>query len=61
MHDMEVPRYIHHELQTLTIAKLLNLSLDKSLTIKSKPKFSWLTYDSWHHCLFLSKNFPEKI
>jgi dynein heavy chain len=38
-----------------------NLSLDKSLTIKSKPLFDWLTYDAWHHCLFLSKNFPEKF
>jgi len=38
-----------------------NLSLDKSLTIKSKPLFDWLTNDAWHHCLFLSKNFPEKF
>ncbi|CAF4829118.1 unnamed protein product [Rotaria sp. Silwood1] len=38
-----------------------NLSLDKSLTIKSKPIFNWLTYDAWHHCLYLTKNFPEKF
>jgi len=38
-----------------------NLSLDKSLTIKSKPTLNWLTNDTWHHCLFLSKNFPEKF
>jgi dynein heavy chain len=38
-----------------------NLSLDKTLTIKSKPLFNWLTYDAWHHCLFLSKYFPEKF
>ena len=36
-----------------------NLSLDKSFTIKSKPTFNWLTYDAWHHCLFLSKNFVQ--
>jgi dynein heavy chain len=34
-----------------------NLSLDKS----SKPIFTWLTSDAWHHCLYLSKNFPEKF
>ncbi|CAF1414151.1 unnamed protein product, partial [Adineta steineri] len=34
-----------------------NLSLDKS----SKPLFSWLTYETWHHCLYLSKQFPEKF
>jgi dynein heavy chain len=38
-----------------------NFLLDKSLTIKTKPLFNWLTNDAWHHCLFLSKNFPEKF
>ena len=38
-----------------------NLSLDKTLTIKSKPTFNWLTYDAWHQCLFLSTNFSEKF
>lgn len=38
-----------------------NLLLDKTLTIKSKPLFNWLNYDAWHHCLFLSKNFPDKF
>lgn len=38
-----------------------NLSLDKSSTIKTKPMLDWLTDDAWHHCLFLSKNFPEKF
>ncbi|CAF1458544.1 unnamed protein product [Adineta steineri] len=34
-----------------------NLSLDKS----SKPLFNWLTYETWHHCSYLSKQFPEKF
>ncbi|CAF1439614.1 unnamed protein product, partial [Adineta steineri] len=34
-----------------------NLSLDKS----SKPLFNWLTYETWHHCLYLSRQFPEKF
>ena len=38
-----------------------NLSLDKTLTIQTKPNLPWLTYDTWHHCLFLSKNFPQKF
>lgn len=38
-----------------------NLSLDKTFTIKSKPTFNWLTYDNWHHCLYLSKNFSDKF
>ena len=38
-----------------------NISLDKILTIKSKPIFDWLTNDTWHHCLLLSKRFPEKF
>ena len=38
-----------------------NISLDKSLTIQSKPKFSWLTDDTWHHCRYLSEEFPEKF
>lgn len=33
-----------------------NLSLDKT-----KSLFSWLTNDAWNHCLFLTKNFPEKF
>ncbi|CAF1548071.1 unnamed protein product [Rotaria magnacalcarata] len=36
-----------------------NLSLDRSLTMKTKPTFNWLTNDAWHHCLQLSKMFPE--
>lgn len=38
-----------------------NISLDKSSTMKTKPPFNWLTYNSWHECLFLSENFPEKF
>ena len=38
-----------------------NVAVDKSITIKSKPNFSWLTYDAWHHCLLLSERFPEQF
>ena len=38
-----------------------NVSVDKSMTIKSKPNLPWLTYDAWHHCLLLSERFPEKF
>lgn len=38
-----------------------NISLDKSLTIKSKPKFPWLTDDAWHHCRYLAEHFPDQF
>jgi dynein heavy chain len=38
-----------------------NISLDRSLTVKTKPTFNWLTNDAWHHCLYLSKMFPENF
>ncbi|UJR10037.1 hypothetical protein I4U23_014260 [Adineta vaga] len=34
-----------------------NLSLEKS----SKPIFNWLNSDTWHHCIHLSRHFPEKF
>ncbi|CAF0910630.1 unnamed protein product [Adineta ricciae] len=34
-----------------------NVSLDKSST----PTLDWLTFDAYHHCLYLSKHFPDKF